>query len=104
MNTFRTLHRSILVLFAVVVLAIVTLVHFSISKIVAEQSRAQQQSLSPAVSLIVEQLLKPLHTSEALGHSTELVTLMEGDEVDEAAIFNTLNRLEREFGLSLIHI
>ena len=100
MNTFRTLHRSILVLFAVVVLAIVTLVHFSISKIVAEQSRAQQQSLSPAVSLIVEQLLKPLHTSEALGHSTELVTLMEGDEVDEAAIFNTLNRLEREFGLS----
>jgi len=99
-NTFRTLHRSILVLFAVVVIAIVTLVHFSISKIVAEQSRAQQQTLSPAISLIVEQLLKPLHISEALGHSTELVTLMEGSSLDEAAIFKALKRLESEFGLS----
>jgi diguanylate cyclase (GGDEF)-like protein len=89
-----------LVLFAVVVIAIVTLVHFSISKIVAEQSRAQQQSLSPAISLIVEQLLKPLHISEALGHSTELVDLMIGDEIDEEAVFKTLDRLENEFGLS----
>ena len=100
MNTFRTLHRSILVLFAVVVIAIVTLVHFSISKIVAEQSRAQQQSLSPAISLIVEQLLKPLHISEALGHSTELVDLMDGETIDQEAVFKTLDRLENEFGLS----
>ena len=100
MNTFRTLHRSILVLFAVVVIAIVTLVHFSISKIVAEQSRAQQQSLSPAISLIVEQLLKPLHISEALGHSTELVDLMSNEDIDSEAVFNTLDRLESEFGLS----
>lgn len=100
MNTFRTLHRSLLVLFAVVVIAIVTLIHFSVSKIVAEQSRAQQQSLSPAVSLIVEQLLKPLHTSEALGHSTELVELMSGERIDEDAIFASLARLENEFGLS----
>ena len=100
MNTFRTLHRSILVLFAVVVIAIVTLVHFSISKIVAEQSRAQQQSLSPAISLIVEQLLKPLHISEALGHSTELVDLLDGETIDQQAVFKTLERLENEFGLS----
>ncbi|WP_412723523.1 diguanylate cyclase domain-containing protein [Alteromonas sp. D210916BOD_24] len=100
MNAFRTLHRSILVLFAVVVVAIVTLVHFSISKIVAEQSRAQQQSLSPAISLIVEQILKPLHISEALGHSTELVDLMVKEQIDEDAIFKALDRLESEFGLS----
>ncbi len=90
MNTFRTLHRSILVLFAVVVIAIVTLVHFSISKIVAEQSRAQQQSLSPAISLIVEQLLKPLHISEALGHSTELVDLMDGETIDQEAVLQNI--------------
>lgn len=100
MNTFRTLHRSLLVLFAVVVIAIVTLIHFSVSKIVAEQSRAQQQSLSPAVSLIVEQLLKPLHTSEALGRSTELVDLMSGNFIDEDAVFASLERLEEEFNLS----
>ena len=99
MNAFRTLHRSILLLFAVVVIAIVTLVHFSISKIVAEQSRAQQQSLSPAISLIVEQLLKPLHTSEALGKSQELVSLMNGEAIDEQAVFGALQRMEKEFGL-----
>lgn len=100
MNAFRTLHRSILLLFAVVVIAIVTLVHFSISKIVAEQSRAQQQSLSPAVSLIVTQMLKPLHVSEALGKSRELVDLMEQETVDETEIFSALKRLEQEFGLT----
>ena len=100
MNAFRTLHRSILLLFAVVVIAIVTLVHFSISKIVAEQSRAQQQSLSPAISLIVSQILKPLHVSEALGKSRELVTLMEKNQLDEAEIFSALERMEQEFGLT----
>ena len=99
MNVFRTLHRSILLLFAVVVIAIVTLVHFSISKIVAEQSRAQQQSLSPAISLIVEQLLKPLHISEALGKSRELVSLMDTDTPDETAITEALTRMETEFGM-----
>ncbi|MBU3020459.1 sensor domain-containing diguanylate cyclase [Aestuariibacter sp. A3R04] len=99
MKTFRTLHRSILLLFAVVVIAIVTLVHFSVNQIVAEQSRAQQQSLSPAISLIVSQLLKPLHVSEALGRSQELVQLMDQDQLDETEIFNTLTRLKNEFGL-----
>ncbi|GGW90387.1 sensor domain-containing diguanylate cyclase [Alteromonas halophila] len=100
MNAFRTLYRSILLLFAVVVIAIVTLVHFSVSKVVAEQSRAQQQSLSPAVSLIVEQMLKPLHISEALGKSRELVKLMNTPSPDEAAILDTLARLEDEFGMT----
>ncbi len=100
MNAFRTLYRSILLLFAVVVIAIVTLVHFSVSKVVAEQSRAQQQSLSPAISLIVEQLVKPLHFSEALGKSRELVSLMDTDTPDQKAIYDTLARLEQEFGMS----
>jgi diguanylate cyclase (GGDEF)-like protein len=84
----------------VVVIAIVTLVHFSISKIVAEQSRAQQLSMSPAVSLIVSQILKPLHISEALGKSRELVQLMDMPEPDENKIFASLKRLENEFGLT----
>lgn len=41
LNIFRTLHRSILVLFAVV--AIVTLIHFSITNIVAETLSKSQE-------------------------------------------------------------
>lgn len=100
MSIFRTLHRSFLVLFAVVVISIVTLVHFSISKMVAEQSRAQQKSISPAISLVVEQLMKPLHVSQTLGRAKELRDLMSGETIDEEAIFSSLKRMESEFGLS----
>lgn len=100
MNIFRTLHRSILILFAVVVVSIVTLVHISVSKIVAEQSRAQQQSHSPALQLIVEQLMQPLHISQTLAKAKELKDLMRNPLDNEEQIFVTLKRLNKEFSLN----
>lgn len=100
MNIFRTLHRSILILFAVVVVSIVTLVHFSVSKIVAEQSRAQQQSHSPALKLVVEQLMRPLHISQTLAKAKELKDLMRSPINNEEQIFATLKRLNQEFDLN----
>ena len=100
MNIFRTLHRSILILFTVVVVSIVTLVHISVSKIVAEQSRAQQQSHSPALQLIVEQLMQPLHISQTLAKAKELKDLMRNPLDNEQQIFATLKRLNKEFSLN----
>ena len=100
MNIFRTLHRSILILFVIVVVSIVALVHFSISKIVAEQSRAQQQSLSPALQLIVEQLMKPLHISQTLVKARELHDLMGAEEINEQQVMATLKRMQAEFDLN----
>lgn len=100
LGIFRTLHRSFLILFAVVVVSIVALVHFSISKMVAEQSLAQQKSLSPALALVVEQLMQPLHVSQTLGQAKELQDVMSAAEIDEAEVFAMLTRLESEFGLS----
>lgn len=102
MNIFRTLHRSILVLFAIVVVAIVTLIHFSMTKIVAEQSRAHQISLSPAVKLVVRQVIEPLHIAETLSKSKELKEIMQFSAANDASInekqiFETLKRLEQEF-------
>ena len=99
MSIFRTLHRSFLVLFAVVVVSIVTLVHFSVSKIVAEQSRAHQKSISPALSLVVDQLLQPLHISQTLAQAKELRELMAAEKIDEQAVFSMLKRLESEFSM-----
>lgn len=99
-NIFRTLHRSILMLFAVVMISIVTLVHLSVSKIVAEQSRAQQRSYSPALQLVVEQLMRPLHISQTLAKSKELKNLMSNPVGNEAQIFATLKRLNQEFSLN----
>lgn len=100
MNIFRTLHRSILLLFAVVAISIVTLVHFSVSKIVAEQSRAQQQSISPALQLIVEQLMKPLHISQTLAKAKELIDLMSGETLRQDEVFEILQRMHTEFDLN----
>ena len=100
MNIFRTLHTSILALFIIVVIAIVTLVHISISNIVAEQSRAQQQSHSPALQLIVEELMKPLHISQTLVKARELHDLMGAEVIDEQQIFATLKRMSKEFNLN----
>jgi hypothetical protein len=102
MNIFRKLHRSILVLFAIVVVAIVTLIHFSMTKIVAEQSRAHQISLSPAVKLVVRQVIEPLHIAETLSKSKELKKIMRFSAANDASfnekqIFETLKRLEQEF-------
>ena len=103
MNIFRTLHRSILILFAVVVISIITLVHFSMTKIVAEQSRAHQASLSPAVRLVVEQVIEPLHVAETLSQSQELINIVRdsavSENVNETQILSTLSRLEREFDM-----
>jgi diguanylate cyclase (GGDEF)-like protein len=99
-NIFRTLHRSILILFAVVVISIVTLVHISVSKIVAEQSRAQQQSYSPALQLVTEELMQPLHISQTLAKAKELEGLMLNPMDNEDQIFATLKRLNQEFSLN----
>ncbi|MCF2947521.1 sensor domain-containing diguanylate cyclase [Paraglaciecola aquimarina] len=100
MNIFRTLHRSILILFAVVVVSILALAHISISKIVAEQSRAQQQSHSPALKLITEQLMRPLHISQTLAQAQELKQIMANPQDREQDIFAMLARLNKEFDLN----
>ncbi|MGJ8681457.1 sensor domain-containing diguanylate cyclase [Paraglaciecola sp.] len=100
MNIFRTLHRSILILFAVVVVSILALAHISISNIVAEQSRAQQQSHSPALKLITEQLMRPLHISQTLAEAQELKRLMAQPQNKEQEIFSMLARLNKEFDLN----
>lgn len=99
MTIFRTLHRSILVLFAVVSVSIITLIHFSVSKMVAEQSRAHQQSISPAITLITEQLLQPLHVAQALAKAQALQALMAQNTLVEKDVFPYLEKLHNDFGM-----
>jgi hypothetical protein len=72
------------------------------TKIVAEQSRAHQISLSPAVKLVVRQVIEPLHIAETLSKSKELKEIMQFSAANDASInekqiFETLKRLEQEF-------
>jgi diguanylate cyclase (GGDEF)-like protein len=67
---------------------------------VAEQSRAQQQSHSPALQLIVEQLMKPLHISQTLAKAKELTNLMSSEKLDKDEVFSVLQRMHEEFELN----
>ncbi len=77
-------------MFEVVVVNIVKIVKRSVSKRVAEQSREQQKAHSPALQLIVEQLMQPLHISQTLAKAKELKDLMRSPKDNVDQIFATL--------------
>ncbi|MEI8648312.1 hypothetical protein P4S73_10985 [Paraglaciecola sp. Hal342] len=46
--------------------------YFTLSDSVEEQSRLQQQSMTPAFDLVTEELVKPLHTAQILANTQTL--------------------------------
>ncbi len=73
--------------------------YLTISNIVAEQSRLQQQSIAPVFSLVVEELYKPVHTAQALASTGSLSNLLTDSELDQAAILNHLEQLQENLNM-----
>lgn len=72
----------------------------AISNVTAEQSRLQQQSVSPVFSLVNKELLKPLHIAESLERSDYFADALDTDVIDEPALVQQLRTLEEAFGLT----
>jgi hypothetical protein len=86
-NALRTLQCNILVLFALVVLSIVTLIHFSMTNIIAEQSRTPQSSLSPTVRIVIQQVIETQQIAEIFIKSEELREIMRLSAVKKLIYF-----------------
>ena len=71
----------------------------AIDNIVAEQSRVQQQAVSPVFKLVRDELLRPLYIAETFASSIDLTTTINSDNFDEAALLQQLQRMEQELGL-----
>lgn len=71
--------------------------YVTIGDTVAEQSRIQQQSLSPVFSLVNEQLLKPLHIAQTIGEAEYFNQLLGSPAPDEKKLAAQLKRLEDKF-------
>ncbi|BDX08636.1 GGDEF domain-containing protein [Planctobacterium marinum] len=64
-----------------------------------EHSKIQQESISPVFSLIVEELLKPLHIAETIYKSGEFTPFLEEETLDAQQLVAALKSYEDKFDL-----
>ncbi|MEM1402160.1 MAG: sensor domain-containing diguanylate cyclase [Pseudomonadota bacterium] len=99
MNLRNVQQRLTITLFLCLVLAVFVAAFHAISNIVAEQSRLQQQALSPVYKLVREELLRPLYIAETFATSVDFTTVMGEDNIDEVALLARLKKMEDDLGL-----
>lgn len=100
MHFFRSFQGITFLLICIVGSGITYATYVAISNIVAQQSRIQQQAVSPVFSLVNEELLKPLHVAQTIGLAKNFDTLLNTTELDEPALVKLLRQLESQFGLT----
>ena len=71
----------------------------AIDKIVAEQSRLQQEAVSPVYELVRDELLRPLYIAETFASTVEFTATMDSPDFDEANLLRHLQRMEQDLGL-----
>ncbi|MEM7762749.1 MAG: sensor domain-containing diguanylate cyclase [Pseudomonadota bacterium] len=67
--------------------------------IVAEQSRQQQQAVSPVYKLVRDELLRPLYIAETFASSIHFTTTMDSTALDEDALIDRLKKMEEDLDL-----
>ncbi|MEO1244155.1 MAG: sensor domain-containing diguanylate cyclase [Pseudomonadota bacterium] len=71
----------------------------AIDNIVAEQSRVQQEAVSPVYELVRDELLRPLYIAETFASTINFTTTMDSPEFDEAVLLRRLQEMEQDLGL-----
>ncbi len=71
----------------------------AIDNIVADQSRIQQQAMSPVFKLVRDELLRPLYISETFASSIDSTIEMAAAEIDEEALLRQLKKMEADLDL-----
>ncbi|MDJ0750605.1 MAG: sensor domain-containing diguanylate cyclase [Woeseiaceae bacterium] len=71
----------------------------AIDNIVAEQSRVQQETVSPVYELVRDELLRPLYIAETFASSVDFTTTMDSTDLDEEALLRQLQDMELDLGL-----
>lgn len=86
------------------VVVIVYTAYSTVKKVFLEQSRIQQESISPFFSLMVEDILHPLHVAETLQKSKELTSLLNNLPANKEKLVATLKEYEDDIGLPFFAI
>lgn len=100
MQIFQSFQRITFLLICSVGIAITYAAYVAISNIAAEQSKIQQQSVSPVFSLVNEELLKPLHIAKTIGKAGYFDDLLNQEQLQQENVVELLNKLEQTFQLT----
>ena len=84
----------VLTVFAIALSAIITL-----SKSVEIQSLQEQKSLTPALSLVVQEIMKPLYVAETISKVSPLKTWLNDPTTQPKKIHSKLKELSQEFDM-----
>ena len=98
-NSYTTPRRLTIVLLLALGVAFSYAAYKAIDNIVAEQSRVQQQAVSPVFKLVRDELLRPLYIAETFASAIDLTTSIDSRNFDETALLNQLQKMEQELGL-----
>ncbi|WP_185964386.1 sensor domain-containing diguanylate cyclase [Aliikangiella marina] len=99
MHLIRNFQFITLLLVALLSVAFIYATYFAINNVVAEQSKVQQQAISPVYRLVNEQLLKPLHIAQTFASSLDFNNSLETAQIDEAVLLAQLKRLHDKTGM-----
>ena len=99
MNTISSLRHIFFLALLIFVVVISYTSYSTINRIFLEQSRIQQESVSPVFSLIVEELLRPLHIAEITYKSDVFAPYLNTQQPDEALLVMKLAEYEELFDL-----
>ena len=72
----------------------------TIENIVAEQSRVQQEAVSPVYDLVGEELLRPLYIAETFANTVDFTVDMNSPEFDESVLLRRLRDMQAEMDLT----
>jgi diguanylate cyclase (GGDEF)-like protein len=71
----------------------------AIENTVADQSRVQQQAISPVYDLVNDELLKPMYIAETFARTVGYAADMSAADFDEQRLLDHLAKMQRDLGL-----
>jgi diguanylate cyclase (GGDEF)-like protein len=95
----QSFQRSIIITFICAIVTVVLVSYYTISNIVNEQGKRQQESIIPFFSLISQEILKPLYVSQTMANDELLLDIIVQPEVPIDKLTRYLQRIEKKLGL-----
>lgn len=93
-------YQNLLVLILVALLGVFAVTGYNaINSIVSEQSRIQQEAISPVYSLVNKELLKPLHIAETFSETITFEQILDTDDIDQSQIISRLRNMQKRLDL-----
>ncbi|MEM6819929.1 MAG: sensor domain-containing diguanylate cyclase [Pseudomonadota bacterium] len=100
MKALEIPQRLAVVLLLALGVAIFFATYRAIDSVVVEQSRVQQQAITPVHDLVHDELLRPLYIAETFASAISFSVAMDSDALDEDALLERLRKMERDLNLT----